>query len=359
MAGNKTFKMIAAFFQIAPAPLFLSGFFRSTPDSFHNSEFVSIDIERAGEQIATVLKDPCTGYNINDASIFTNKEFKPPILAEQMDFEACSLLPREPGVNPYADQEFQAKATSKVLRGTSKLVPLFRRTQELQASTILQTGKCSLPGADGTIQYELDYQPKASHFPTVVTAWDDPLSTKQEDIEAVATLNRKDGKRRSNILIFGKDAKREWINDPKIQKLLDNRKINIGEISPVERAEDATFFGMIWIGEYQYEQWSYDGYYEDPATGDLREFIDPAKVIVMSDKARLEASFGAVPRFAPSDADALSFMPNILQSAEALLGLFLNVWMSTNKETLSAGIKSRPLLIPVEIDSISCINTGL
>ena len=170
-AGKGTIKWIRAFFQVAPAAMFLSSFFRLTRDGIHDSEKVEIDVVRDGEPLAFVLKDGCTGYNVNDSSIWSGKEFKPPVLAEELQIEACTLLDREPGENPYNSTGFMRKALKKVERGLMKLFPKFRRSIEFQASTILQTGKAQLLGSDGTVQYELDFQPKASHFPNAAVPW--------------------------------------------------------------------------------------------------------------------------------------------------------------------------------------------
>jgi len=359
MSGKSTLKMLAALFVIAPAPMFLSMFFKTTSRSFHNSEKVEIDIQRSGESLALVLKDACTGYNINDADIFTNKEFKPPVLAEQMDFEACTLTDRDPGEEVNEDRAFRIKALTRIFNGMVLLLPKFRRTIELQAASILQTGICSLPGEDGTIQYELDYQPKATHFPTLATAWTDPLADKMGDVLAQAKTNRKDGKKRSDVLLFGSNAWNLWVNDEKVQKILDNRRYEMGSFKPESRGEDATFMGYIWLEGYQFEMWTYDAYYEDPANNnELTDYLKPNSVVVMSSKARLEATFGAVGRFIPSDSRAVSFVPRVVRSGASRIGLFLNAWFSPNGETFSAGFKGRPLLIPTEIDSFSCMTVA-
>ena len=354
MSGSNTLKMLKAVFVRAPVIMFLSGFFKNVV--YHNQSKVEYDIVRSGEKLALVLKDACTGYHINNADVFTNKEITPPVLGEQMDFEACTLTDRDAGQEVHEDNKFRAKALTRVFNGLILLIPMFHRTMELQAATVLQTGICSLPGSDGEVAYLLDYQAKPTHFPVAALPWTDPASDKIADVGALAKINKKDGKRRSNILIFGATAWDLWINDDNVQKLLDNLRYEVGKVDPDERGEDATWMGMIKIQGYKFEMWTYDSDYEDPADNNvLKPYISDDSVIVMSDKAEFDTAFGSVGSFRPADARAVAWVPRTVRSASRRLGLYLNAWFSPSGETFSCGLKGRPILIPKEIDTFGCL----
>lgn len=356
-ASKSTIKMIRAYFEQAPAPMFLSSFFKLNADGIHESEYVEIDIERDGEDIAPVLKD-CTGYNVNDASVYSNKEFKPPVFGEEMQFEACTLLDREPGEDPYNSEGFIRKAMKKVTRGLNKLLPKIRRSIEIQAATILQTGVCSLPGKSGAIEYTLDYQPKAEHYPTVATAWTGGAGTPLDDINALAKLNRRDGKVKSDTLIFGSAAWAAIQQNAAFKEALDLRRKVTAVVDPESLPDDATFQGTIWIENYEYKMFTYDGYYKDPATGDLVDYVKPESCIVLGSKARLDATFGGVPLFRAPSGTVMRFIPRQFASLAGQMNALLNGWITPNGETLCVGVKARPLMIPVAIDSFGCIDTG-
>lgn len=357
MATKNTIKWLTAFFQLAPSPMFLSNFFILKPEGIHESEYVEIDIERDGEDIAPVLIDGCTGYNVNDASVFTSKEFKPPVLAEELQIDACSLLPREPGENPYQSEGFMRKAMQKVQRGLNKLFPKFRRTIELQASTILQTGICSLMGKDGSVQYMLDYQAKPSHFPTVLATWAAGAGTPLEDIQALCEVIRMDGKRVVTDLIFGRVAWADINKNSEWKANLDIRRMELGEVRPQQMPEDANYMGTVWIGEYPLRLWTYTGYFKHPSTGVLTRYVDDSNVIFLSEGARLDATFGGSPIFTPPNSVAANFVPRRLASLGSQMNALVNAWISPNGEILSVGVKVRPLLVPVEIDSFGCLIT--
>jgi hypothetical protein len=357
MAGKSTIKMIRAYFEQAPAPMFLSSFFTLKADGIHESEYVEIDIQRDGEELAPVLKD-CTGYNVNDDSVYSNKEFKPPVFGEEAQFEACNLIDREPGENPYESKGFMRKAMQKVRRALNKLMPKIRRSIELQSATILQTGVCSLLGKDGTVQYTLDFQPKASHFPTVAVAWTGGAGTPLQDINNLAKLNRRDGKFTSDTLIFGTAAWAGITQNAAFKEALESRRGVTASVRPESVPEDATWQGTIWIENYEYNMYTYDGFYKDPASGNPVDYVFPESCIVMSSRARLDATFGGVPLFRPPQSIALRFVPRQFASLASMMNALVNAWISPNGETLSVGVKARPLMIPVAIDSFGCLDTG-
>jgi hypothetical protein len=69
---------------------------------------------------------------------------------------------------------------------------------------------------------------------TVTTPWagdgtpGDPLA----DIEALATVVRRDGKMDPKRLIFGASSRARFLANAKVQKALDLLRLNIGQIAP-------------------------------------------------------------------------------------------------------------------------------
>jgi len=77
---------------------------------------------------------------------------------------------------------------------------------------------------------------------------------------------------------------------------------------------------------------------------------------MLSSKARLDLTFGAVPRIAPPEARAMPFMPNRVSGGG--FDMSPNAWLSPDGETLAVSISSRPLPIPTEIDSFGCLDVA-
>ena len=357
MSGSITRRMISAYFQEAEPTRFLSGFFRTPAENFHTSEEVEIDIQREEEHVATVITDLSTGGNVNSFDGYTNKSFRPPIFKEEGTLNGFDLIKREAGDDPFVDPNFQANASTRAFRVFRQLEKKVRRAVELMASQVLQTGMLTLFDQSGNTAYQLNFQPKSTHFPTVTTGWGASGSTKLADIDSLANVIRADGLSDPNVLIFGERAFSRFIADSDVQALLDNRRIGTGEIRPERRGEGATFQGFIWINNYRYEMWTYTGRYRHPSTGVSTKFLDDDNVIVMADNARMDLTFGAIPLIGDGRSRVLTALPNRMFSTENGFGMTTNSWAAPDGTSLQVMAGARPLTIPTAIDRYGTLDT--
>lgn len=363
MSGSNTVRMIRAYDQMGSVLMFLSGFFQSPPENFHSSEEVEIDIMRSDEDVAIVVTDLSTGYRMNSSDLYTNKKFKPPVYKEGIPLNAFDLLKRQPGVDPFETPQFRANISSQMMRGMRLNEDKIMRARELQASQILQTGVLTLTDTNGAALYTLDYKPKASHFPTVATAWNDPAATPLQDLAALAQQIRNDGLASPDLLIMGSAAYTNFIQNAAVLTALDNRRLNVGDIGPMEmRGEGGQFRGMVDIDNYKFQIWTYDNRYNDPTNPATKlTFVDPNKVIMMNTNIRLDATFGAIPNIGRelgvTGTALLPELPGRFAVGGNSRDLWTNVWLSPDGEQLFGGVGARQLLIPTAIDQYGCLTT--
>lgn len=338
--------------------MFLQSFFAMTPESIYNGGKVSVEVERDGEDIAIPIKQG-TGPNWNDMSVSTLKEFTPPAYNEGFPVDVEELVQRTAGVDPYSDsyQSYVSKLFSKINKLIQKGFNKITRALEVQASQILQTGKLNLLASDGTTRYELDFLPKATHFPTVSVAWSSGSSTKTADLSSLLAVIRADGLVDPRILIFGETAMNQFLADDGVQKLLDTRNFDLGQVSPEMLASGATFFGRVWIGSYLCEMWTYPQVYKHPQTGAATKFIDDNKVVVLSNETRLVKSSARVPLPLGSDPRLAGLMPGRMADASLNVDMTVNLYCTPNGKQVMAEVESRPLLVPVGIDQFGCLTT--
>lgn len=364
MSGNTTKRMIRAYQQMAQPMLFLSGLFQSPPENFHTSEEVEIDIVRSDEDISIVIQDLSTGYRMNSDDLYTNKGFKPPIHKEAIPINSFDLLKRMPGQNPFESPDFRANVILRMFNGMTKIERKIRRSIELQASQVLQTGVVTLTDINGNALYTLDYKPKSAHFPTAGTAWDQAGADPVGDINSLAEVIRGNGLADPDQLIMGVDAFEAFIKNADVQKRFDTRRYDLGTIAPMEmRGNGGSYRGTVEIGNYRYDVWTYGGRYKNPQTGVSTPFIDPAKVIVRASSGRLDATFGAIPNIGAlmgsGASQLLPELPSRVSNAAGGMDLFTNAWTSQDGEQLFGGVGARPLMIPTAIDTYGCLDTGL
>lgn len=357
MTDNSTTRMLNAYFKDARPTLFLAGMFRSPAENFYNSESVQLDIVRSGESVAVNVYDLSSGPRRTEATEFTNKEFIPPIYNEGSSINAFDLQKRQPGATNFEDPVFQANATSQAFRQVRLVEDRIRRAYEWQASQVLQSGVVNLIDENGLTGFAIDYSPKAANFPTVGTAWSNAAADPLLDMESLAIQIRIAGLVSVTDAIMGDGAFNNFIRNDIVKEQLDNRRFNIGEITPVSRGEGATFQGTVWIGAYNVNIWTYSGRYEDPQTKVSTSFMETDKVIMMTAGARLDATFGAIPSLVPPDSRVLPFIPARAASVAGGVDLHLNAYLSPNGKQLTIETGSRPLFIPTDIDSFGAIDT--
>jgi hypothetical protein len=359
MSDNSTTKLIDMYMEEAEAPMFLSGFFQSPRRNFHAGEKIGIDIIRDDEDLAIVLTDLSVGANQNESSRYVNKEFTPPIFDEEIGINSYNLVKRQAGNDPFTDPDYGAAALEEAFSGVRKLERKIRRSIELMASQVLQTGTITLTDAAAATRYTLNYQAKNTHVATVTTTWSAPgvsaTGAPLTDLAALARVVRRDGKSRPDRLIFGSSAMQRFLANADVQKFLVKDGLGLGSLAPQTRGEGASFCGKVWIDNYLFELWMYDGFYRDPATGNHADYVGTNNVIMMSSTGRLDLSYGAIPLIGSPDPTAMPFLPGRMSSADRGLDLTLNAWRTPDRKHLKVSAGTRPLVIPTAIDTFACL----
>lgn len=360
MSDASTKHMIAAYEQDAEPTMFLSGMFQAPRRNFHNSEEIEIDIVRSEEDISIAIQDLSTGARLNSEDIYTNKGFKPPIHKEAGPINAHTLLKRMPGQNPFEAVDFQVNAIARGVKLGQKLQRKILRAIEQQASQVMTTGTVTLIDDAGTGVYTIDYKPKATHFPTAGIAWSSGSSTKLADIEALANVIRADGLANPDMLVMGEGSYELFIRDAAVIARMDNRRILGNGIVAMDRMGNGGIFrGVIEIGNYSYDIWTYGGRYKHPATGVSTPYIANDKVVIRASTSRMDATFGGIPRIGAPDPRVPSALFSRVSVPGQMLDLQMNGWITPNGETMMVQAGTRPLMIPTAIDTFGCLDTGI
>lgn len=360
MSDLTTKVMLEAYEQEGSNTMFLSGMFQAPRRNFHNSEEVEIDIIRSEEDISIAIQDLSTGARLNSEDIYTNKGFKPPIHKEAGPINAHTLIKRMPGQDPFQAVDFQANAISRGVALGRKLQRKILRAIEQQSSQVMTTGTVTLVDSAGNSIYTIDYKPKATHFPTAGTIWSNAASTKLADIESLANVIRGDGLSDPDMLIMGEGSYELFIQDADVLARMDNRRVAGNGIVPMERMGNGGIFrGVIEIGNYRYDIWTYGGRYKDPQTGVSTKYIPDDKVIVRSSTGRMDATFGGIPRIGDGDPRVPSALLSRVSVPDQMLDLQMNGWITPDGETMMVQAGTRPLMIPTAIDTYGCLDTGI
>jgi hypothetical protein len=360
MSDNAKKKMIRAYFQDGPTTMFLSNMFKSPAENFFNTPSIEFDIERSDEDVAVVVTDAKTGYHINAADLFVNKEFIPPVIKEAYRLRALEQQYRTTGEAVFGDMDFLKKASTQSFKLFRKVEGLIRRNMEWQASQVFQTGTVTLPDEDGNDAYTIDFKPKATHFPNASTAWNAASPNIAADLNSLASVIRTDGKSDPQTTIWGEGSFNIAVEDTDFKARFEPRRLDLGTISSFDMTDQGGIYrGIVTLGNYKMDVWTYGGQFKHPGTGTQTKFIADDKVVMLDNRARFDAVFGSNPRFVPIDPRVRRFVPGRMSSGRTGVDIQTNAWVTPEGEELFVGAASRPLMIPSAIDRYGCIDTGI
>jgi hypothetical protein len=176
------------------------------------------------------------------------------------------------------------------------------------------------------------------------------------DLDSLADVVRTDGNCEPDNLLFGRGAWMRFLDNAKVQKFLVRDGLGLGSLKPQLRSHNASFQGVINVGASTFACWTYNANYDHPQTGTSTPYLASNKVVMLSSQARLEGTFGAIPRFSsPGDQALLNYIPQRISSESLSLDLTVSAYFTANRQGLVVEVGTRPLMMPVQIDGFGCL----
>lgn len=361
MAADKRTAYLEAYKQLITFIPFLSTFFTTNPRDIVSAESVKIDIKRGTRKIAPVISH-FTGIGGRlKKSQYTQKEFTPPVVALGGNFAPGDLIEKAFGTDEYssATEEYMITLQNDIMDTMQEIEAQIFRNFEYQASQIFQTGEMNLYDDQGNIAYIIDFFPKATHFPTVAVTWDDEDADPDADIASLIDVIKTDGHVNITNVIFGKTALDEYLRNTKVDDKFDITRYASGLYDPQKQNPDVVLLGDLLIGTNRVKAWKYEGEYEHPSTSTITRFVDDGKVILLPESGGINVDlrrvYCRVPTITGIDPRFAGIVPtNISLENRAYTA---RVWADGNADALNVELKTRPLLIPVSIDTFGCLTT--
>ena len=345
---------------------FLSTFFSVGKNGFFNTEMVEFQVRRRQEQVAIAVEDISTGYRLNVQDRHSVKRVPPPIFKEQFTINSYKLMEKEFGGTPYDNPEFMGALMNEVSMGIQEMDWKIRRSQELEAAQVLTTGEIELTDGEAVpkVIYTADYSKKSALHPTAGTAWDNSGGDPLGDMNRLAIQMRTLGKVNATDAIMSPENFEAIIQREDVQKRFDNRRMELGTFPGMSRMNNGgTLQGRLQIGSYMFNIWTYENYYQE-TTGPLKRYLPASSCILLNpEKSKLTKFFGAIPNMAQvlgvphHGRNLIPVMPPRMTSEKNGVDIFINAWLDEKGENLNVGVGTRPLYVPLGIDTFGHINT--
>lgn len=343
--------MEVAFDKKQKPSMFLANFFKK-------QQLKTIKVEVQGRTVKSIYSVDVklgTGGRRVDLSQFEKQEFAVP---EYNDYSVISeedMFKVQLGETEYTQQA--ARAADLITDRQEIISDSQRRAEEKQAADALFNGKVVL--ADGT---KIEYNKKATHSIDKSSAkWTTETSNPLTDIKNACKLCVDDGK-------VGTSTFNLILEDDGLLALLANKQFKAGsnydegikraDISiPEELTPGATFHGRFSAGSFKINLWTYNEKYTIPEgfnfanEGTEVGYIPQGGGVLLPENPNFRRYYGAVNNVDASNGVNVGGAKLNLQEVEQLPYAYDVV--KGGSAITEAGVKSRPLCVPVDIDTFA------
>lgn len=245
---------------------FLKDFFfpTSAADMFA-TESVLIDDMKKSRKVAPFVKK---GSKITDRDTFVTDEYYPPRIAPARILKVEDLKKRGKGESLFNGKKPNERAVIYTLQDLQDMSDEITRREEIMCAETLINNSCVMKHIDAeggedtethTIKfYEGDTNPQSY---TPAKSWSDPSADIIGDIAAMRKAVTKHGNR-ADILLVSPDVAEDILSNTEIRERLNNRRYDVGQVSPVELPAGAVETCRLKVGGAVVTVVSYEETYE-------------------------------------------------------------------------------------------------
>ena len=320
--------MLRALEQMYPPKSFLLNTFFPTVET-SDTEYVDIDIIKGKQKLAPFVSPKRQGKFVEDSG-YTTRTYKPPYIKMKKVFAGADIFKRQMGQHIYQGGANPAqRAAQKLGRDLSELREMIVRREEWMAAQALNSGTIVVKG-DG-IEDVLDFQMPKDHNITLTAEklWTHEKSDPEQNLRHWKRKIARDSGLTANIAILGSDVTDALINNERVYKQLDNRRIVLGEIKPAELANGVTYIGNLGgVDLYGYDEW----YLDDD--GKEKPMVPVDAIFIASTQARTARHYGMIQDL----------------TASASVPFFPKSWEEEDPSVRFIMVQSAPLVVPHQID---------
>ena len=325
--------------QAAPVRTFFLDTFFTNVQTF-STERVDIDLVKGDRRMAAFVH-PRLGGEVLKGQGYTTESYKPPLVNPYDVTTADQLMNRLPGENPYSGQTPAQRAAKKLMDEYQRLNDATTRREEWMAVQAIVTG--SIPVVGKGVNEVIDFGLTNKKTLTDDNVWGgakaDILGNLSDWVDTILT----GGFANADMVIMGKEAKKLFFADEKVQKAMDNRRMMLGELAPKALPNGVRYLGhladpsldLYSYGEVYYDDWT------NPTKPETKPLIPDNVVVVISSNPGYMRAYGACTYIEDSSQ----------QWVTAETARLLRSYVEHHPDRRFLELQAHPLPIPDKVDS--------
>ena len=256
---------------------------------------VLVEYKDGNQKIAPFVSPEVGGKAVRRDG-YTAHSYKPAFIAPKRALTIDNLMEKGFGEALYGELTPAERALKITADDLTEMDEMIVRRQEQMCAQVLQENALTMKyyGDDNKVfdTKRLEYftgENEAVY--TTASNWNTADADILGDVAAIALQLAKRGLPATDV-ILGTAAADAFLNNEKIQKLLDNRNYNIGVVDPTENFPEAVFLGQINCKGYKMNFIQYAATYE-AEDGKATPYIDPNTIIVTAPACGV-TNYGAI-----------------------------------------------------------------
>lgn len=306
-----------------------------------NTKSVEVDFKKGNRALAPFVH-PRVGSKTILNSGYKTQSYTPVLIAPDKITTADDLLERAAGENPYSGKSPAERAVGKLAEDFKELTEMIVRREEWMAATAIFTGQIPIIGEGLNEVIDFNF----TNVETIVTPalkWSGADADPLADLERWRKTVQKEGFVNCNICVMASDVSAAFINNPKVQKLLDTKAYDLAAIKPRELPNGVTYIGTInklGLDIYEYNEWYLDNW-TNPEAPEQKPLVPNGTVALLSTGADYSMYYGAITILDEKTQNFLTVEGNRVP----------NSWIERRPDRRFLQLNSKPLPVPHEVNS--------
>ncbi len=325
--------------QAPPVHTFFRDTFFTNVQTF-STERVDIELVKGDRRMAAFVH-PLVGGEILKAEGYETKSFAPPLINPYDVSTADRYLERLPGEDIYSGMKPAQRAAKQLVEDYMRLNDAATRREEWMAAQAIITGGIKVKGKGVSKIIDFGLTNKISLSGNA--QWGKSGAKVLNNLEGWTDIVLHNGFSNVDMAILGKHAIRLLIGDEQVQKVMDNRRYNFGELSPRDLPNGVKYYGhltnpnldLYGYGEQYLDDWT------DPEKPVTKPLVPENKVILISSHANYMLGYGLC-----------TYIDDKTQRwVTAETSRLLRSYVKHSPDRRILELQARPLPIPDRVDS--------
>lgn len=324
------------FYELKPAFGFLKDTFFSGSDT-SLTDYVDVDYVKGKRRLARYSSAKNMKGKEAKRDGYVTKTFTPALINPKRTITGDTIKKRLPGEHIYSGMSDEDRALEIAAKDFDELDKYLSRRKEQQVAELLFTGK--IHAKDDDIDETLDYEFTNREVLSGTNKWIDQSSDPINELRQRKAIIRQKSGIVPNIVVLSEEAYKAFIENPNVQKAMENRRIKRGEIIPRPISDAVDYIGN--ITELGLELYVYNEYYVDPVDDNEKSMVPAGYYLMGNSNTESYINHGAITFIDP---DTKRWVTHV---AERVARRIVN----TNDSIEEITVLSRPIPVPENIDS--------